>query len=600
MRRAAIGPFTRDPNEQWPLRESGDLKQQGWVVEPFEHPRDIPSDVDATIVWSPEYHPVPREELVGYTVACLGDWHIRIPEELGRYNLVATDLRGVRELREHHDLQEDGLLWFRMFSFDPRLHFYDGSETRDLDIAFMGRLDGGVRDELVHRVADWVSTHSRTGRFGWESFKRGQEAEVYRRAKIVFNFSQRGELNMRTYEAAACGALSVLQHDAVEDYRAKAPIPTYDPEHVEQFLEAWLEDDEERERLVARQRKWVAHERPVDHLGWLLKQVEQRLEKEQWHAVVVGRTELGQHDLGDRVDAVAAGAGGPQPADRGAGDGHAGADVPGARGDLPARRGHRAAAAAPSYVHRLEPTLDEQRLEVVALVPASARTIIDLGCGVGGVAWALHHRGLPPTGDVEQPWVVGVDASPRALETARQRCDVTYETDLNLGEDVWKAQPWYVEEQYDAVILADVLEHLVDPWRALELVKPLLAPGGKLVLSVPQIRNAAVLYELLAAEDWRYFLHGRDEFRGAHDNLLSWAHLRFFTRKSLFRALNEAGYGNTHWGSTHMVMPEWLERWSEELGTTLGGHGGDRITWKEDHDVLQWLVAAEVKRADPD
>lgn len=86
---------------------------------------------------------------------------------------------------------------------------------------------------------------------------------------------------------------------------------------------------------------------------------------------------------------------------------------------------------------------------------------------------------------------------------------------------------------YDAVIFADVLEHLADPTEALHRVHAVLArPSGKLVLSLPNVRHVSVLADLLFRGDWRYRPAG----------ILDETHLRFFTRRSGARLLQETGF----------------------------------------------------------
>src|SRR5262245_2561248 len=47
--------------------------------------------------------------------------------------------------------------------------------------------------------------------------------------------------------------------------------------------------------------------------------------------------------------------------------------------------------------------------------------------------------------------------------------------------------------RYDFIVCADVLEHLRDGARLLARLQPLLAPGGELLLSVPNVAHAAII-----------------------------------------------------------------------------------------------------------
>jgi len=81
------------------------------------------------------------------------------------------------------------------------------------------------------------------------------------------------------------------------------------------------------------------------------------------------------------------------------------------------------------------------------------------------------------------------------------------------------------------IVCADVLEHLADPARILASVREWLAPGGVLLVSVPNVANAAVRLSLLA---------GRFEY--AEKGILDRTHLRFFTRKSGKTLIEKAGF----------------------------------------------------------
>jgi len=84
---------------------------------------------------------------------------------------------------------------------------------------------------------------------------------------------------------------------------------------------------------------------------------------------------------------------------------------------------------------------------------------------------------------------------------------------------------------FDVVLCGDVVEHLRDPVAALARLRPLLKPGGRLVLSTPNVANWAVRLSLLAGR-WRYTDRG----------ILDRSHTHLFTRATLREALEQAGY----------------------------------------------------------
>jgi SAM-dependent methyltransferase len=91
------------------------------------------------------------------------------------------------------------------------------------------------------------------------------------------------------------------------------------------------------------------------------------------------------------------------------------------------------------------------------------------------------------------------------------------------------AGPW--RERFDVIVAADVLEHLPRPDGLLESLVPLFAPGGVLMLSLPNVANVAVRASLAA---------GR--FAYTDRGILDRTHLRFYTRATARALLAGTGY----------------------------------------------------------
>jgi ubiquinone/menaquinone biosynthesis C-methylase UbiE len=113
-------------------------------------------------------------------------------------------------------------------------------------------------------------------------------------------------------------------------------------------------------------------------------------------------------------------------------------------------------------------------------VPAGAR-ILDVGCGDGS-ATEVAARHNP------QHHFAGADWSARSLELARQRGIAVVRAGLDgPGLPIGTAS-------VDAVIMSEVIEHLVDTDTAVEEACRVLKPGGSLLLSTP---NLAAWYNRL-------------------------------------------------------------------------------------------------------
>jgi 2-polyprenyl-3-methyl-5-hydroxy-6-metoxy-1,4-benzoquinol methylase len=84
---------------------------------------------------------------------------------------------------------------------------------------------------------------------------------------------------------------------------------------------------------------------------------------------------------------------------------------------------------------------------------------------------------------------------------------------------------------FDCIVFADVLEHLRDPWATLKRYLQWLKPDGYVVASIPNVRNIALLYNLVIRGRWHYEDSG----------LLDRTHLRFFTREEILNLFAGAG-----------------------------------------------------------
>jgi SAM-dependent methyltransferase len=154
---------------------------------------------------------------------------------------------------------------------------------------------------------------------------------------------------------------------------------------------------------------------------------------------------------------------------------------------------------------------------VVALVPESARRVLDIGCGAGRLGESIKKR---------QPAnVSGIECDPRAAAAARHRLDHVWAGDIEQLD--LRIPPG----SFDAIVCADVLEHLREPARILKRARDWLAPGGRLIASIPNVRHHTVIRSLLQG-NWTYESAG----------LLDRTHLRFFTRREIEKLFHRAGF----------------------------------------------------------
>ena len=111
-------------------------------------------------------------------------------------------------------------------------------------------------------------------------------------------------------------------------------------------------------------------------------------------------------------------------------------------------------------------------------------------------------------------------------EVARKSLDNVSEADLN----VVSLAALVGEERFDDVVFGDILEHLIDPWRALRDAAAVLRPEGKVLTSIANVSHVSTLWCLVVRGRWPH------QTRGIHDR----THLRFFTRRTLLELFAQA------------------------------------------------------------
>lgn len=160
---------------------------------------------------------------------------------------------------------------------------------------------------------------------------------------------------------------------------------------------------------------------------------------------------------------------------------------------------------------------DTSHGRILKLIPNNSK-VLELGCASGYMSQALKNKGC---------YVIGVEYDTELAKLARKQCDCLIQGDLDIIDLSQELQG----EQFDVIIVADVLEHLRDPKRILEQIKYLLKQNAFVVGSVPNIAHISVSLALLKGDfDYRPL------------GILDEGHKRFFTRRSLEHMLEESGY----------------------------------------------------------
>lgn len=111
----------------------------------------------------------------------------------------------------------------------------------------------------------------------------------------------------------------------------------------------------------------------------------------------------------------------------------------------------------------------------------------------------------------------------------------------------------------DAIVLADVLEHLRNPGAALQLVRNALSPDGRVFISVPNIANITVRLGLL---------FGVFEYRDR--GILDETHLRFYTKRTIRRQVESAGFRILEMGGSSVPIRLIIGSWTPEPILRIG------------------------------
>jgi len=151
---------------------------------------------------------------------------------------------------------------------------------------------------------------------------------------------------------------------------------------------------------------------------------------------------------------------------------------------------------------------EQPRSEMLPFLPVQCRRVLEVGCGSGVFGETVR------TKLGAEVWGVEPESAVAAL--AERRLD-------RVVNSKFPDDAVLPEKYFDCVVFNDVLEHMAMPEAALTRAKQVLAPGGSVLASIPNVCHFPTLWRLVVAGEWEYTERG----------ILDKTHLRFFTRSSI-------------------------------------------------------------------
>ncbi|BCX87975.1 hypothetical protein MIN45_P0342 [Methylomarinovum tepidoasis] len=177
-----------------------------------------------------------------------------------------------------------------------------------------------------------------------------------------------------------------------------------------------------------------------------------------------------------------------------------------------------------ALVHRFCGYASQPRPDLWGLVPLSARTILDVGCGGGAFGrWLKQEKRYPHS------IVVGIEPNPVLAQQAMPFYHEVHTVSIESFSSSMK------QNQFDFILCGDVLEHTINPWRVLSSLRNLLSQKGSMLISIPNVGHWSVIMDQ-ARGRWDYIPYG----------LKCVTHLRWFTEDSIAHLFEDSGMRIEH------------------------------------------------------